>query len=122
MVVDVKSLSALGIFMLGTVLANYCFKIAATNFGDMSFSGDTLMKAASTPYIWFGVIAYALAAVAWFVSLSLVPLNIAVSVSAFVYVIIILVAWLVFQEEVPLSRWFGIGMITFGMILIGRTV
>jgi len=122
MVVDVRSLIALVLFMVTTVLANFFFKAAASDFGAMSLSSDTFMKALSTPYVWFGVIAYGVAAVAWFVSLSLVPLNIAISVSAFVYVLIILVAWLVFQEYVPLSRWFGIGMIIFGMIIIGRSV
>ncbi len=118
---DFKSVASLSLFLVGTVLANYFFKSGAMTMGPLSFSFDTLLRAVTTPAVIAGVVMYGLAAVAWFVALSLVPLNIAVSVSALVYVFVILLALLIFKETIPLDRWAGIALVTLGMLLIGRT-
>ena len=75
----------------------------------------------TSPPVLIGAALYFAAAIAWFASLSMVPLNIAISVSAFVYVGVVLLAYLAFHEPIPLARWAGIALIALGMFVIGRT-
>jgi len=117
----VKSIVFLSIFFVCTVLANFFFKHGALAIAPVSFSLETVRAALMSPPVLLGAALYFAAAVAWIVSLSMVPLNIAISVSAFVYVGVVLVAWLAFHEPIPLVRWAGIALIALGMLVVGRT-
>jgi drug/metabolite transporter (DMT)-like permease len=117
----VKSVLFLSAFFVCTLLANFFFKHGAMALAPFTFSWDTLRTALTTPPVLIGAGLYFAAAVAWIASLSLVPLNIAISVSAFVYVGVVLLAWLAFHEPIPAARWAGIALIALGMFVIGRT-
>jgi drug/metabolite transporter (DMT)-like permease len=111
----------LSVFVIATVLANFFFKCGAQALGPMTLTSRTLTGALNSPFVLAGVALYSVAAVTWIVALSIVPLNIAISVSAFVYVGIVLMAALVFGEMIPPMRWAGIGFIFLGMAVIAST-
>lgn len=117
-----KGAALLAGFVLFTLLGNYFFKRGAMELAPISLSAETLRHAIGSANVWFGGMCYALAAVLWFVSLSLVPLNLAITVSACVYVIVVLMAALIFHEPMPPARWAGMAMIFAGLIVVGRTL
>jgi drug/metabolite transporter (DMT)-like permease len=117
-----KGILALSGFLAFTLLGNFFFKRGATDLMPVTLSLGTVVAAVHSVAVWLGVIFYGLAAVFWFVSLSLVPLNLAITVSACVYVLVVMMAFLIFGEPIPLVRWAGIGMIFFGLVVVGRTL
>lgn len=117
-----KGAAMLAGFVLFTLLGNYFFKRGAMELAPISLSPETLQNAVGNANVWLGGMCYALAAVLWFVSLSIVPLNLAITVSACVYVIVVLMAALIFHEPLPPSRWVGMVMIFLGLIVVGRTL
>lgn len=119
--VGLKGLLALAVFFICTVGANFCFKSGATALHPLRLSLETLTAAATSPYVVAGVTLYSVAAVAWFVALSLVPLNIAISVSASIYLVVVLMSFFLFGEAIPPLRWVGIASVAFGMLIVGRT-
>lgn len=121
MEVRMRGVIFLLVFFITTVLANFCFKYGAQTLGPITLTPRTLIAALSSPFVLGGATLYAVAALAWIVALSIVPLNIATSVSAFVYVGIIIMAELVFGEIIPPMRWAGISFIVMGMIVIAIT-
>lgn len=64
---------------------------------------------------------YAVAAVTWIIALSIVPLTIAISDSAFAYVGFVLMSALVFVEMVPPIRWVAVGFIVISMAVVAST-
>lgn len=116
-----KSIIFLSVFFVCTLFANFFFKQGAVAIGPVTFSMESLTAAFSSPAVLIGAAFYLVAAIAWFVSLSVVPLNIAVSVSALLYVGIIFIAHLAFHEPIPPARWIGIVLIAIGIYVIGRT-
>lgn len=117
-----KSALMLAGFVLFTVLGNFFFKRGAMELAPVSLSMVSFQAALGSKNVWFGVICYGLAAVLWFVSLSLVPLNLAITVSACVYVIVVLMAALLFNEPMSVARWAGVAMIFSGLVVIGKTL
>lgn len=118
---ETRGVFFLSAFFILTLAANFFFKIGAASLVPFTFSMDTLRAAVSSSQVWIGSVLYFAAAVAWLASLSIVPLNVAISVSAFLYIGIVLLAAFVFHESIPLLRWGGIALIALGMLVIGRT-
>lgn len=109
-------------FVVLTLLGNYFFKRGAMEMAPISLSAASLKAAFASFNVWAGAAFYGLAAVFWFVSLSLVPLNIAITVSACIYVVVVLMAAIIFGEPMPMVRWAGIGLVFAGLVTIGRTL
>lgn len=116
-----KGAAFLIVFFLGTVVGNLLFKQTALGLAPMTFSLETLRDAVTRPSLYLAVFFYMGAAIAWFVALSMVPLNIAISVSALVYVAVIMVAVVVFGEAIPMVRWMGIALTATGFAVIAWT-
>lgn len=116
-----KSVMFLTVFLVFTIGGNIFLKRGADEI-ELAWKKEVLSHVVTSPNVILGVMSYGLAAVFWFISLSLTPLNIAISVSACAYVMVVLVAFLLFQEPIPPVRWIGIGMIASGLIIIGRSV
>lgn len=113
---------ALAAFVVLTVFGNLFLKRGALELSPLGFNVDTLIAAVKSGNVWLGVVLYSFAAVSWFVSLSLVPLNLAITVSACIYVLVVLMAFFIFQEAIPPLRWTGIAIVFSGLIVIGRTL
>jgi drug/metabolite transporter (DMT)-like permease len=110
------------VFFVSTILANFCVKQGVLILGPLSLTFDSLIQAAKSPFVLAGMACYAVAAAAWILSLSIVPLNVAMSVSAFLYVGIVFIAAVFFGEAIPLLRWAGIGLMMLGMFVVAHTL
>lgn len=69
--------------------------------------------------IFFGLAAYALSTVFYFVVLSRVHLSWAYGVGGLSYIFATIFAAYVLLEDIPLIRWIGVGVIFVGVLLIG---
>jgi multidrug transporter EmrE-like cation transporter len=69
-----------------------------------------------------GLSLFGFAGVIYAIVLRAVPLNLAQVFAAVQFVGVILAARLVLNEPISLSRWLGIMLICFGVILVGLTV
>lgn len=117
-----KGVAALAAFVVLTLLGNFYFKRGAMELSPLSMSVATLQQALQSANVWLGALCYGMAAVCWFVALSLVPLHLAITVSASVYIIVVLMAAFVFHEFVPVARWIGVAIVFTGLFVIGRTL
>lgn len=82
---------------------------------------DILVRVASSPFIIGGLVLYGLGAVSWLAVLSRVPLSLAYPLLAIGYIVIPLLAWLLFRESLSPLRWAGILVIALGVILVTRS-
>jgi len=117
-----KGMIAVGCFFFSTVLANYFLKVTVMATGQISVSQASLMTVLFQSQFYYGMLCYGIAAAAWVVTLSFIPMNIATTISALVYVVIILVSFFVFAEPISILRWIGIMVVFIGIIIIGWSV
>ncbi len=64
------------------------------------------------------VIAQILSTVFWIFALSGIELSIANPLMSLSYVIVMISSKIIFNEDIPLRRWFGIALISLGIIII----
>ncbi|MEK9970347.1 MAG: EamA family transporter [Ferrovibrio sp.] len=117
-----KSAIFLTCFVTCTLLGNLFFKRSAGEIASLGIGYDTLGILLRSGNAWFGVFFYGLAAAFWLLSLTVTPLNIAVSISACVYVLVVLLAFFFFNEAIPPARWAGMGLVFLGLIVIGSSL
>lgn len=70
----------------------------------------------------FGFAAFACAGLIYAIVLRWLPLNVAQSVASIQFVAVILASALILSESIPPMRWFGIALITAGVLLVSYTV
>ncbi len=117
-----KGILLLGGFILFTLLGNFFFKRGAGEISSMAFGLDMALTTLRSGNAWFGGVFYATAAVCWFLALSVIPLNIAITVSACIYILVVLLAFIFFREPIPPMRWVGICLVFAGLVVVGRTL
>ncbi|NOU66244.1 EamA family transporter [Paenibacillus sp. LMG 31461] len=72
----------------------------------------------SSPLILSGLILYGVATIVWFKILSIGKLSVVYPLQSISYAIVIILAWIIFKEEVTLTRWIGCVVILIGIYLI----
>lgn len=68
--------------------------------------------------VFLGLFAYSLSTVVWLVMLTKVPLSFLYPLLSIGYVIILLIGWLGFHEQVTVVRWYGVFLICYGIVMI----
>jgi undecaprenyl phosphate-alpha-L-ara4N flippase subunit ArnE len=110
------------VFVLATAVANVLQKQALNSLGPIGgLSGDVVRRLLSTPALWGGMAAYAVALVAYWMLLSRVPLNVATSVAALNFVAVLLASRIVLGEPIPMLRYAGFACILLGLVIVART-
>jgi len=110
------------VFVLSTAAANILQKKGMSAIGPVrGISGDTILRAAANPYIWGGMLAYALALAAYLILLSRVPLNVATSIAALNFIAVILASRFVLGEPIPALRYLGFALILLGVYVVAQT-
>jgi drug/metabolite transporter (DMT)-like permease len=105
--------------MIGfTVLGNLLLKQGASAYGR---HGDSLL-ALVNGYTVAGLLSFATAMCSYMLILTKLPLNVAQSFAAAQFVAVILASYFLLGEPIDGLRWAGIAMITFGILLVGRSV
>ena len=80
----------------------------------------TALRLAGSPLVVLGLGCYVAGAASWLVVLSRLPLSLAYPIVAVSYAITPILAWMLFGESVPATRWLGIVAICAGIVLVSR--
>ena len=118
-------------WILGGVLLNavaqLLLKAGTANSGEISLdAGSTVLLRtavglAQQPFVLGGIACYVISVIVWIVALSRVEVSIAYPMLSIGYVVNALLAWWLLGEDVNVQRWFGIGVIIVGVVLVARS-
>ena len=73
------------------------------------------------PWVFFGFVSFGLSSLFWLIVLSRMELSLVYPMVSVAYVLVALVSFFIFKENVTLIRWLGIGVIIIGVFLISRS-
>lgn len=123
MLLSLKSVSLFSIAMALDTLGNILFKKGMNRFSVVTISGwhghwHLVKNAIKSKLIILGLTAMLLEAVLWLAFLSITPLNIAAPLSSANNIFILLASAWFLKEVVSFKRWFGMGLIISGMLLV----
>lgn len=119
-------LSILLIISIGLDVAReLCFKVAArSNLAAAQPASVAVFPAMSTAQLaWIvgGALCWGVEILAWSQVLSRLPLNVAFPIMSLTYAATPLASWLLLGDRVSHRRWFGIGLVTSGVMIVGST-
>jgi multidrug transporter EmrE-like cation transporter len=101
--------------VLFLVIGQVLFKYGLQQIGGVSFSNA--WKAFSSPLIILGLVIYVISTGLWFVVLSRMPLSFAYPVQSLAYALVVVLAWLLFHEQIGPMKWIGV-IILYPLIVI----
>jgi len=73
------------------------------------------------PWVFFGFVCFGLSSIFWLVVLSRMQLSLVYPMVSVAYVLVAILSWFFFRENVSLIRWAGIAVIIAGVYLISRS-
>ena len=113
------------IFIITSVLLNalaqILLKAGMKNFSNIDLKNNviqTFISIAINPYIICGFISYGISILLWLWVLSKVDVSYAYPFQAFGYIVVTILAWLIFQENINLTRIIALIFITLGLIIL----
>ena len=110
-----------GVFL--GVLAQLCLKHGMDQVQIHSFRAmkliDLFLKLALNLFIALGFFFYGMSLLLWLVILSKLELSYAYPMISSGYFFVALASVIFFKEKVSWQRWFAIGIIIFGVVLVG---
>ncbi len=113
------------IFIVSSVLLNalaqILLKAGMKNFSNIDFKNNiiqTVLSISLNPYIISGFISYGISIILWLWVLSKVDVSLAYPFQALGYIIVTILAWLIFQENINLTRIIALIFITVGLIIL----
>jgi multidrug transporter EmrE-like cation transporter len=121
-----KSLILILISVALGVAGQLCLKsgidrVGVLSGGNLGVVVQTALRVFTTPLVFLGFAFYGLSSVFWLLVLSKLDLSLAYPMLALTYVLIPLAAQFILGEQVPTLRWFGVGVIFFGVTIVSRT-
>lgn len=99
-------------------------KVGMTQVGELKFSDgfiNIILKTFSNLYVLGGLAFFGVNALLWLVVLSREKLSFAYPMVAFAYIVTILLAKFVLNEDIPLLRWGGLFVIIVGILMIAKS-
>lgn len=91
-----------------------CFKSASLR----SEPGRYVVSLLTRPFLWLGVLVWAVEAVAWIVALGRAPLAVAFPVMALTYAVTPIAAGLLLRERLTRHQAAGAALVTFGALVV----
>jgi drug/metabolite transporter (DMT)-like permease len=118
------AISYILISVLGGAIGQLMLKNGMNKFGEVTLSlGDVpqlLMKLALNPWVVGGLFLYACGTIFWLAGISRVDLSYAYPFASLSYVVMLLVAWQLFDEQITLPRIIGTVVIATGVLIVSR--
>jgi len=109
---------------LNTVASHLLLKRAIQDFGKPSMVAELpafIASAAVSPWVWMSFTLQVLGYIGWVVVITHEKLGVATaSVGATYYLLTATAAWLVFGERLSGMQWFGIVLITVGLVCVSN--
>jgi drug/metabolite transporter (DMT)-like permease len=119
---------ALMYILLGTLggsIGQVLLKKGMTGMGPLTLSADqlgpVLWRMATNPYVLGGLCIYGLATIFWLTALSRVPLSYAYPFVSLNFLVILLVSWRLFGEDISVWRLLGTLVVGVGVLLIAKS-
>ena len=112
------NLLALAIVVAANVGGQLLFKLAADQVKDEANPVTMSVRLLGVPAMWGAVILYGLTIIAWVWVLRVMPLSVAYSVVALVFVLVPLLAVWLYREPLTWQLGLGFGLITMGIVLV----
>jgi len=112
-------LFAVGAAAVGQVMLRHGMQTASARAA--SNHGSLATAAATSPWVWFGLMVFAVSALAWLTALSRVPLSIAYPFNALGYLGILTASVLVLHERANVWTWVGSFLVVSGLIMVVLT-
>lgn len=116
------------LIILGVLLnaaAQLVLKQGMLNIGYFDFKLKNLshvfLAAITSPFIFAGMICYAVSVIVWLLVLSRVEVSYAYPLLSIGYIVTALAGYYFFNESMSMIRWAGIIVICFGVWLITKT-
>lgn len=113
------------IFIITSVLLNalaqILLKAGMKEFSNIDLKNNiiqTSVTIALNPYIICGFISYGISIILWLWVLSKVDVSLAYPFQALGYILVTILAWLIFQENINLTRIIALIFITIGLIIL----
>jgi len=107
--------------VLLNALAQILLKAGMKNFNNIDLKNNimqTFLSIALNPYIISGFISYGISIILWLWVLSKVDVSLAYPFQALGYIVVTILAWLIFQENVNMTRIIALIFITLGLIIL----
>lgn len=104
---------------VGQVMLKHGMQIASTRAADTR--GSLAFAAATSPWVLFGLVVFAVSATAWLAALSRVPLSVAYPFNALGYLGILTASILVLHEKANVWTWVGSLLVVSGLIIVVLT-
>src|SRR5260370_127472 len=76
------------------------------------------LRAATSPWVLFGLVVFAVSAAAWLAALSRVPLSVAYPFNALGYLLILTASIVVLHERANLLTWAGSLLVVSGLVIV----
>ena len=99
-------------------IAASCKSLKETPLGSLWGAVWNSVCVCLSPRIFGGLLVYVLSTVLWLVLLTKVPLSFLYPLLSVGYILVLLIGWLVFHEQVGFMRWYGVFLICFGIVFI----
>ena len=100
----------------GQLMLKHGMQLATARVRDSG--GSLAVAAATTPWVLFGLMVFAVSAVAWLAALSKVPLSLAYPFNAVSYLVILTASILVLHERANLLTWAGTVLVVSGLLMV----
>ena len=114
----IGTLTALAIVIAANVGGQLLFKAAATSVAAETDPAGMTLRLFSIPAMWGAVLLYGITIVAWVWVLRTVPLSVAYSAVALVFVLVPLLAVWLFKEPFTIQFALGTALIAAGVVLV----
>ena len=113
------------ISVLGGAAGQVLLKKGMGSMGPLTLSvdqlGSILWRMATNPYVVFGLGVYMLSTIFWLTALSRVNLSYAYPFASLSYIVMLIVSWQLFKEDISFLRLMGSLVIGIGVFLISRS-
>ena len=108
------------ISIIASVSGQFFLKAGALKLGKVNAGNvvSHVLSIVTTPELLAGLVCYGLGAIAYILLLTRVKLSIASPAIALTYVLAVILGHLMFQEQIPGTRIFGMAFIVFGVVLV----
>lgn len=118
------AISYILISVLGGAIGQLLLKNGMNKMGAVTLSlGDApqlLLKLATNPWVVGGLFLYGCGTIFWLAGISRVDLSYAYPFASLSYVVMLLVAWQLFDEQITLPRIIGTLVIASGVLIVSR--
>jgi undecaprenyl phosphate-alpha-L-ara4N flippase subunit ArnE len=112
-------LCSVGLAATGQLMLKTGMKVATERAN--AEGASLVIKAATSPFVIFGLMIFAVSAVTWLATLSKVPLSIAYPFNALGFIVILIMSSILLNERTNVWTWVGTVVVVSGLILVVTT-